>query len=50
MLTLLVATALALGSGPDVKEGVGAFLEKRPPHFPGRVTADMPAGYPWWSD
>jgi enoyl-CoA hydratase/carnithine racemase len=44
------AFAMTLGSGGDVKEGVGAFLEKRPPSFPGRVTADMPAGYPWWED
>ena len=42
------AFAMTLGSGGDVKEGVGAFLEKRAPNFPGRVTADMPAGYPWW--
>lgn len=26
-----------LGKGPDVKEGVMSFLEKRPPKFPGRV-------------
>jgi enoyl-CoA hydratase/carnithine racemase len=44
------AFAMTLGSGGDVKEGVGAFLEKRPPSFPGRVTADMPKGYPWWTD
>jgi enoyl-CoA hydratase/carnithine racemase len=42
------AFAMTLGSGGDVKEGVGAFLEKRPPQFPGRVSADMPKGYPWW--
>jgi enoyl-CoA hydratase/carnithine racemase len=41
---------MALGSGPDVKEGVAAFLEKRTPDFPGRVSRDFPPGFPWWDD
>jgi enoyl-CoA hydratase/carnithine racemase len=40
----------ALGRGADVREGVTSFLEKRPPAFPDRVPADLPAPYPWWED
>jgi hypothetical protein len=25
-------------------------MEKRPPHFPGKVSRDMPDFYPWWSE
>lgn len=40
----------ALGGGRDVREGVLSFLEKRPPAFPDRVPADLPAVQPWWDD
>jgi enoyl-CoA hydratase/carnithine racemase len=40
----------ALGAGPEAREGVLSFLEKRAPDFPGQVPADVPPPYPWWDD
>jgi enoyl-CoA hydratase/carnithine racemase len=48
LLDLDSAINRTLGAGPDVKEGVAAFLDKRSPSFPGRVSTDMPPQYPWW--
>lgn len=35
---------------PDVREGIAAYMEKRPPRFPESVSRDMPAFYPWWDE
>jgi len=40
----------ARGQSADVREGVGAFLAKRKAVFPDRVSADMPAFFPWWDE
>ncbi|HEY1427425.1 MAG TPA: crotonase/enoyl-CoA hydratase family protein [Caulobacteraceae bacterium] len=37
------------GAQADVREGVSSFLEKRPPQFPDRVSADLPDIWPQWS-
>ena len=38
------------GASADVKEGVVAFLEKRPAKFPQTVSKDMPPYFPWWKE
>ena len=38
------------GAAADAREGVAAFLGKRAPAFTDRVSADMPACYPWWDE
>ena len=39
-----------MGRSPDAYEGVSSFLEKRPPKFSMRPSADMPPFYPWWKE
>ena len=39
-----------LGKGPDVREGVEAFLEKRPVEFKSKASRDMPEFFPWWEE
>jgi enoyl-CoA hydratase/carnithine racemase len=38
----------ARGASADAKEGIAAFLEKRPARFPDRVSADTPELWPEW--
>ncbi len=38
------------GQSADAREGVGAFLEKRAPAYPNRVSSDMPDFFPWWDE
>lgn len=42
--------AIFYASQKDGKEGVAAFLEKRPANFTATVSNDMPPFYPWWED
>jgi enoyl-CoA hydratase/carnithine racemase len=38
------------GPSADADEGARSFLEKRPPRFPLRVSADLPAATPWQAE
>ena len=38
------------GAAADAKEGVTAFLEKRPAQFADRVSEDLPPWFPWWEE
>jgi enoyl-CoA hydratase/carnithine racemase len=40
----------ARGASADVREGVTAFLEKRPARFTQTVSNDMPSYFPWWDE
>jgi enoyl-CoA hydratase/carnithine racemase len=40
----------AMGRSPDAYEGVQSFLEKRPPKFGMRVSADLPDVFPGWEE
>ena len=39
-----------MGSSPDVREGVNAFLEKRSANFTMSAATDLPDFYPWWDE
>lgn len=38
----------SMGRSPDAYEGVQSFLQKRPPRFAMKPSADMPDFFPWW--
>ena len=39
----------ARGRAADAREGVSSFLEKRPPHYPDKVSKDLPDIWPHWT-
>ena len=41
---------VAQGRGSDAAEGIGSFLEKRPPVWTQSLPADLPDWYPWWDE
>jgi enoyl-CoA hydratase/carnithine racemase len=38
------------GKSADAAEGITSFLEKRPPVYPDKVSADLPSSFPWWPE
>lgn len=38
------------GASADAKEGVASFLERRPPHFPDRLSDGLPEIFPDWRE
>jgi enoyl-CoA hydratase/carnithine racemase len=44
------AALAALGKSADAREGITAFLEKRPAKFTDRVSQHLPKFFPWWKD
>jgi enoyl-CoA hydratase/carnithine racemase len=44
------AALAELAAGPEAREGVQSFLEKRPPRFPGTVPGSLPAAWPPWDE
>ncbi|MDR3513493.1 MAG: crotonase/enoyl-CoA hydratase family protein [Caulobacteraceae bacterium] len=40
----------ARGRAADAREGVSAFLEKRQPHYPDKVSSDLPDIWPFWTE
>jgi enoyl-CoA hydratase/carnithine racemase len=40
----------ARGASADAREGVTSFLEKRPAHYPDRVSAGLPDVFPGWEE